>query len=223
MGRTGFTNLPRSSAGAGGLGRKDEPAIEKPAPPCQPKSKRVIDLVGAAVLLGLLAPLLVLIAVAVRLSSKGPAFHVSKRVGRENEIFEMLKFRTMRSDTPQLATHLMTRPERYLTPLGRLLRRTSLDEFPQLINVLRGDMSLVGPRPALFNQDDLIELRTRKGVHGLRPGITGWAQVHGRDEISIAEKVELDAYYLRNQNVRLDLQILCRTLARLTLPRDIKH
>lgn len=182
-----------------------------------------MDIVGSAVLLTALAPLFLVIAVVVRLTSKSSALHVSKRVGKDNQIFKMFKFRTMRSDTPQLATHLMTEPERYLTPLGRFLRRSSLDELPQLINVFRGEMSLVGPRPALFNQDDLIELRTREGVHALTPGITGWAQINGRDEISIPEKVRLDAYYLRNQSLGMDLVILWRTVSRLFSPRDVKH
>ena len=155
--------------------------------------KRLMDIGGAGLGLLILSPLLLLIGLAVRLESPGPALHWSRRVGRDNRIFRMPKFRSMRTDAPDVATHLLPDPERWITPLGGRLRRTSLDELPQLWSVLVGDMSLVGPRPALFNQDDLVALRTAAGVHTLRPGLTGWAQVNGRDEIPIAEKARLDA------------------------------
>lgn len=185
--------------------------------------KRATDiLVAGLALLVLLIPLL-LLAALVRATSPGPAVHWSKRVGRGNGLFAMPKFRTMRIDTPQLATHLMTEPQRWLTPVGGFLRRTSLDELPQLISVLKGDMSLVGPRPALFNQDDLVALRTEAGVHTLRPGLTGWAQVNGRDELPIPVKVGLDAEYLRRRSFAFDLKILWMTLAGVLGARGVSH
>uniref|UniRef100_B0T3J5 Sugar transferase n=1 Tax=Caulobacter sp. (strain K31) TaxID=366602 RepID=B0T3J5_CAUSK len=175
--------------------------------------KRLFDLAASGGALLLLAlPLLVLAAV-VRLTSPGPALYWSRRVGRRNRLFAMPKFRTMRIDTPEVATHLLDDPDRWLTPPGRLLRRTSLDELPQLWSVLVGDMSLVGPRPALFNQDDLVALRIAAGVEALRPGVTGWAQINGRDEIAIPEKVALDAEYLRRRSFWFDLLILVATVA----------
>ena len=175
--------------------------------------KRLFDVAasGAALLL-LAVPLLVLAAV-VRLTSPGPALYWSRRVGRGNQLFAMPKFRTMRIDTPEVATHLLDDPNRWLTPPGAFLRKTSLDELPQLWSVLAGDMSLVGPRPALFNQDDLVALRTEAGVEALRPGVTGWAQINGRDEIAIPDKVALDAEYLRRRSFWFDLQILLATVA----------
>ena len=184
--------------------------------------KRVADaLVSGAALLVLLIPLLAL-AGLVRLTSPGPALHWSKRVGRHGRLFLMPKFRTMRTDTPQLATHLMTDPGRWLTPVGGLLRRTSLDELPQLWSVLTGRMSLVGPRPALFNQDDLVALRARAGVDALRPGLTGWAQVNGRDELPIAEKVRLDKEYLSRRGLLFDLWIMMMTLAQVARRQDVR-
>jgi O-antigen biosynthesis protein WbqP len=168
--------------------------------------------VSGAALIVVALPLL-LIAALVRATSPGPAIHWSKRVGQGNALFLMPKFRTMRIDTPQVATHLMSEPERWLTPIGGFLRRTSLDELPQLLSVLRGDMSLVGPRPALFNQDDLVALRTQAGVEVLRPGLTGWAQINGRDDLPIPVKVRLDAEYLQRRSFGLDLKILLITLA----------
>ncbi len=175
--------------------------------------KRVFDLLSSLALFVITLPIFIGLAVAIKLDSKGPVFHVSNRVGKDNVNFRMLKFRTMRTDTPQLASHLMSaNASRYITSVGRFLRRTSLDELPQLINVIKGDMTVVGPRPALFNQDDQIELRTECGAHRLTPGITGWAQTHGRDEIPIAEKVALDAYYMEHQSFRLDMYILWLSL-----------
>ncbi|WP_426030579.1 sugar transferase [Caulobacter sp. DWP3-1-3b2] len=174
--------------------------------------KRLFDVAASGgALLVLAVPLLVLAGVA-RLTSKGPALYWSQRVGRGNALFAMPKFRTMRIDTPEVATHLLESPDRWLTPLGGLLRKTSLDELPQLWSVLVGDMSLVGPRPALFNQDDLVALRTAAGVETLRPGVTGWAQINGRDEIAITAKVALDAEYLRRQGFWFDLRILLATV-----------
>jgi O-antigen biosynthesis protein WbqP len=174
--------------------------------------KRLFDAAASGAALLLLAIPLLIVAAIVRLTSPGPALHWSKRVGRDNVLFAMPKFRTMRIDAPQVATHLLEDADRWLTPPGAFLRRTSLDELPQLWSVLVGDMSLVGPRPALFNQDDLVALRTAAGVETLRPGVTGWAQINGRDEVSIPEKVALDAEYLRRQGFWFDLTILLRTV-----------
>jgi len=173
--------------------------------------KRALDIAGALAGLVLLSPLLVGLAIAVRLESPGPALHWSRRVGRGNRIFAMPKFRTMRTGAPDVATHLLQDPESWVTPLGRVLRRKSLDELPQLWSVLRGDMSLVGPRPALFNQDDLVALRTEAGVDKLRPGLTGWAQINGRDELPIPQKVRLDREYLERRSFGFDLQIIAAT------------
>ena len=169
------------------------------------------------------SPLFVLCWAAVRLTSPGPALHWSERVGKDNRLFDMPKFRTMRVNTPQLATHLLDRPERYLTPVGALLRKTSLDELPQLVSVWRGDLSLVGPRPALFNQDDLIALRTLHGVHRLVPGITGWAQINGRDELEIPLKVRFDTEYMAAQSLPLDLKIIALTLWRVLKAEGVQH
>lgn len=162
-------------------------------------------------------------ALVVRLTSPGPILYWSDRVGRRNVIFRMPKFRTMRVDTPAVATHLLSNPSAYLTPIGGFLRRTSLDELPQLWSILRGDMSFVGPRPALFNQDDLIALRTERGVDALTPGLTGWAQINGRDELSIPDKVELDAEYLARRSLALDLRILVLTFVRAARGDGVSH
>ncbi len=181
--------------------------------------KRVFDLSLALVATVILAIPMLCIAIVVRLTSKGPALYWSKRVGWDNGMFLMPKFRSMRTDTPQLATHLLADSQKWITPVGRVLRVTSLDELPQLYNILRGDMSFVGPRPALFNQDDLIGQRTTLGVYRLQPGLTGWAQINGRDELEIPEKVALDAYYLHHQSLLFDLRILLLTFSRV-LRRD---
>jgi O-antigen biosynthesis protein WbqP len=185
--------------------------------------KRAFDIAVASV--GLLVgwPVLLVLGLAVRLDSPGPAIHWSKRVGRGNRSFRMPKFRTMRIDTPDVATHLLAEPGRWITPLGRFLRRSSLDELPQLWSVLAGDMSLVGPRPALFNQDDLIDLRTRAGVERLRPGVTGWAQVNGRDELPIPEKVRLDREYLERMSFGFDLRIIAATALAAFTARGVSH
>jgi O-antigen biosynthesis protein WbqP len=182
-----------------------------------------MDLAGALAGLVLLSPVLIAIAAAVRLESRGPALHWSRRVGRDNVIFRMPKFRTMRVGAPNVATHLLDDPDQWITPIGRFLRRTSLDEIPQLWSVLKGDMSLVGPRPALFNQDDLVALRTAGGVHRLRPGLTGWAQVNGRDELPIPRKVELDVEYLQRRSLAFDLQIIVATARAALSGRGVAH
>jgi O-antigen biosynthesis protein WbqP len=166
---------------------------------------------------------MLLVAMAVRITSKGPALYWSQRVGQHNVIFLMPKFRSMRIDTPAVATHLLERPEQWLTPIGSLLRKTSLDELPQLWCILKGDMSFVGPRPALFNQHDLIELRTQHGVHTLVPGLTGWAQVNGRDELPIPQKVSLDAEYLNRNSLRLDMLIMWRTFWQVVDGKGVSH
>jgi O-antigen biosynthesis protein WbqP len=185
--------------------------------------KRCFDLF-LAVLAGmiLLAPML-LVALAVRISSPGPALYWSDRVGKNNVIFKMPKFRSMRIDTPAVATHLLERPEQWLTPIGSFIRKTSLDELPQLWCILKGDMSFVGPRPALFNQHDLIALRTEQGVHTLVPGLTGWAQINGRDELRIDEKVRFDVQYLKQISMRLDIKILWQTLVQALRSEGVSH
>jgi len=185
--------------------------------------KRGFDILAAGTgLIVLILPLLIL-AIAVRLESPGPALHWSRRVGRGNRIFAMPKFRTMRIGAPDVATHLLSDPAQWITALGRFLRRTSLDEIPQLWSVLLGDMSLVGPRPALFNQDDLVSLRTASGVSALRPGLTGWAQINGRDEISIPDKARLDREYLDRWSLGFDLKILLDTARAALAARGVSH
>jgi len=185
--------------------------------------KKIFDLLLSLFLVIVLSIPMFLIAVLIRLTSKGPVLYWSDRVGQKNKIFKMPKFRTMRIDTPAIATHLLKNPDQYLTPMGKFLRKSSLDELPQLWCILTGDMSFVGPRPALFNQDDLIDLRTKKGIHTMLPGITGWAQVNGRDELPIPIKVELDAYYLRNRSFLLDLKILFMTFFKVLCCEGVKH
>jgi O-antigen biosynthesis protein WbqP len=185
--------------------------------------KRAVDIVGALAGLILLSPLLLALALAVRLDSPGPALHWSRRVGRRNRIFAMPKFRTMRTGAPDVATHLLPDRESWVTSLGRFLRRTSLDELPQLWSVVKGDMSLVGPRPALFNQDDLVALRTTIGVDALRPGLTGWAQINGRDELPIPEKVRLDGEYLRRMSLVFDARIIAITALAAITGRGVSH
>jgi O-antigen biosynthesis protein WbqP len=185
--------------------------------------KRLFDLALALPAALILAVPITLVALAVRLTSPGPALYWSDRVGRHNRIFRMPKFRSMRIDTPAVATHLLENPAQWLTPIGPFLRKSSLDELPQLWSILRGDMSFVGPRPALFNQDDLIALRTEAGVHELVPGLTGWAQVNGRDEIPIPHKVALDAEYLRRQSLAFDLRILWLTAVKVLRSDGVSH
>jgi O-antigen biosynthesis protein WbqP len=181
--------------------------------------KRVFDIgLGCLAALILCLPLM-MVAIAVRLTSKGPALYWSDRVGRNNKLFKMPKFRSMKVGTPAVATHLLTDPKVYLTPIGSFLRKSSLDELPQLWSILVGDMSFVGPRPALFNQHDLMALRTEQGAHLLVPGLTGWAQVNGRDELPIPEKVKLDVEYLNHQSMSFDIRILWLTFVKV-LGRD---
>ena len=186
-------------------------------------AKRLFDIVLASILLVIGGIPMLLVAAAIRLTSKGPALYWSDRVGIENHIFKMPKFRSMRVDAPQLATHLFRNPATYLTPVGGFLRKTSLDELPQLISILKGDISFVGPRPALFNQDDLVALRTEKGVHKLIPGLTGWAQINGRDSIPIPQKVDLDAYYLERCSFWFDLKVLFMTVFKVVKTEDVSH
>jgi O-antigen biosynthesis protein WbqP len=185
--------------------------------------KRAFDITAAAAGLVVLSPLLLALAVAVRLESPGPALHWSRRVGRGNHIIRMPKFLTKRIDAPDEATHLLADQQRWVTPLGRFLRRTSLDELPQLWSILAGDMSFVGPRPALHNQDDLVALRTEAGVARLRPGLTGWAQVNGRDELPIPEKVRLDREYLDRMSFAFDVRILAATLRAAARGQGVSH
>jgi O-antigen biosynthesis protein WbqP len=185
--------------------------------------KRLFDFCVALIAGAILLLPMLLTAFAVKLTSPGPILYWSKRVGRHNTLFEMPKFRSMKTDTPALATHLLTNPDAHLTPIGSFLRKSSLDELPQLWSILVGDMSLVGPRPALFNQDDLIELRTKASVNNLRPGLTGWAQVNGRDEIPIPQKVALDKHYLEQQCMAFDIKILWLTVLRVLRRDGITH
>ena len=185
--------------------------------------KRVFDLILAIYLFLALVILLLLISVLVITTSKGPALYWSERIGKNNKIFKMPKFRSMLTDTPAVATHLLDNPDSYLSPIGSFLRSSSLDELPQLFSVLKGDMSLVGPRPALYNQDDLIALRTQKGADKLLPGITGWAQVNGRDELSIPDKVALDVEYMNRQSFSFDVKILWMTFLKVIKRDGVSH
>jgi len=185
--------------------------------------KRAIDFTLALVLIALLGIPIILIGILIKCTSMGSILYWSDRVGRNNCIFRMPKFRTMCIGTPELATHLLRDPEGYMTPVGRFLRSHSLDELPQLFSVLCGQMSFVGPRPALFNQDDLIALRTAAGIHRLIPGLTGWAQINGRDELSIPEKVRLEREYLQRRSLRWDIDILGRTVLTVIRKEGISH
>ena len=185
--------------------------------------KRLFDfLLATMALLSLLLPI-ALVALAVRLNTVGSVLYWSDRVGRNNKLFKMPKFRSMRMETPTVATHLLLDSKQFLTPIGSFLRKSSLDELPQLWSVLKGDMSLVGPRPALFNQHDLIKLRTEEGVHLLKPGITGWAQINGRDELPIPDKVKLDVIYMHKQSLFFDLKIIALTLLKVLYRDGIQH
>ena len=185
--------------------------------------KRIVDLLLALFALLFLVVIILIIAVMVKLSSIGPALYWSDRVGRNNNLFKMPKFRTMQVDTPAVATHLLPDAKQFLTPVGSFLRKFSLDELPQLWSIIKGDMSFVGPRPALFNQYDLIELRTNYGVDKLLPGLTGWAQINGRDELPISEKVKLDIEYMQNQSLSLDLKILAMTFLKVLRSDGVQH
>jgi O-antigen biosynthesis protein WbqP len=185
--------------------------------------KRIFDITMALVLLFILGISMILIAMLVKATSRGPVLHWSDRVGKNNTIFKMPKFRTMKKDTPAVATHLLENPDQYLTSIGKFLRRSSVDELPQLLSILKGDMSFVGPRPALFNQDDLIGLRTKKGIHILSPGLTGWAQINGRDELPIPVKVEFDEYYLNHRSLLFDTKIVIMTIIKVLRIEGVSH
>jgi len=185
--------------------------------------KRLFDFIMSIFLLVIFSVPILFVALMVKLTSRGPVLYWSDRVGKNNTIFRMPKFRTMKIDTPAVATHLITNPDRFLTPIGKFLRKSSLDELPQLICILKGDMSFVGPRPALFNQDDLIALRTQKGVHVLTPGLTGWAQINGRDELPIPVKVEFDEYYLNHRSFAFDLYTILLTVLKVIRKEGVQH
>jgi len=185
--------------------------------------KRIFDLLLATILIIILSVPMLFIFCGIRISSKGPALYWSDRVGFDNSIYKMPKFRSMIIDTPEVATHIMSNPEEFLSPIGRFLRRTSLDELPQLFSILKGDMSFVGPRPALFNQDDLITLRLENDLDKLIPGLTGWAQVNGRDELSIPDKVALDIEYMHKKSFWFDLKILWLTFVKVINRKDVSH
>lgn len=187
------------------------------------RGKRIMDLAVAGIVLILASVPMLMVALIVKQTSRGPVLYWSDRVGRDNKLFRMPKFRTMQIDTPAVATHLLGKPEQYLTSIGGFLRKSSLDELPQIWSILVGDMSLVGPRPALFNQDDLISLRTTKGVQHLVPGLTGWAQINGRDELPIPQKVQLDSEYLQNMSWLLDVKILLRTALKVLKRDGVSH
>ena len=188
-----------------------------------PLGKRLFDFFGALLALLLFGMPMLLSALLVKLTSPGPVFYWSDRIGRDNTIFKMPKFRTMRAETPAVATHLLHNPDQWLTPIGGFLRKSSLDELPQLFSILKGDMSFVGPRPALFNQNDLVTLRTAKGIHRVIPGLTGWAQINGRDELPIPVKVEFDAYYLHRRSFFFDLKILLLTFLKVLRRDGVVH
>lgn len=185
--------------------------------------KRFFDLTLALVALPLVALPMLMIALAVKLTSRGPALYWSDRVGRNNRIFRMPKFRSMRTDTPEVATHLLRNSDAYMTSIGPFLRKTSLDELPQIYSILKGDLSFVGPRPALHNQNDLVTLRTERGVHEIIPGLTGWAQVNGRDDLPISVKVEYDCEYLRKRTFLFDMRILFRTVLQASRGDGVTH
>nr|WP_295785557.1 sugar transferase [Rhodoferax sp.] len=185
--------------------------------------KRLLDLILSAFAISVLALPCAVVALLVKVSSRGPVLYWSDRVGRHNHIFQMPKFRSMHVGTPAMATHLLTRPEDHLTPIGAFLRKSSLDELPQLWSIIRGDMSFVGPRPALFNQHDLIAQRTQCGVHEIVPGLTGWAQINGRDELPIPQKVALDKEYAQRQSLVFDIRILFLTAFKVIMRSNVSH
>lgn len=185
--------------------------------------KRLFDLALAIIVIVILVLPICLVAILVKLTSKGSVLYWSDRVGKYNIVFQMPKFRSMKIGTPAVATHLLDDPKSALTPIGDFLRKSSLDELPQLWSILKGDMSFVGPRPALFNQDDLVTLRTEQNVHTLMPGLTGWAQINGRDELPIPQKVDLDAEYLQRQSFVFDLEILWLTFLKVVKKEDVSH
>ena len=174
--------------------------------------KRAFDFIASLIGTIILLPIILIISVIIKCTSKGPILFTQRRIGKDNKEFKIYKFRTMRIDTPNVATHLLENPQQWITPIGKFMRKTSIDELPQLFNILKGEMSVVGPRPALYNQDDLIALRTEKGVHKLMPGLTGWAQINGRDELPIPDKVALDEKYVEIQGFWMDIKIIFLTV-----------
>ena len=185
--------------------------------------KRLFDIVAGLLAMIVLAIPIFIIACIIKITSNGPALHWSNRIGIRNTIFKMAKFRTMRIDAPQVATHLLEKPDQYVTAIGKFLRKYSLDELPQIYNIIKGDISFVGPRPALFNQDDLKQLRTEKGVHSIKPGLTGWAQINGRDELPIPVKVDFDAYYLNHRSFWFDIKIIIMTIFKAAQSEGVSH
>jgi len=185
--------------------------------------KRTLDFISALVLLLVCSIPMLWIALLVKITSKGPVLYWSDRVGKNNKIFKMPKFRSMRTETPAVATHLLVNPDQYFTLIGKFLRKSSFDELPQLLSILKGDMSFVGPRPALFNQDDLVELRTKKGIHVLTPGLTGWAQINGRDELPIPIKVSFDEYYFEHRSFLFDMKIILMTFLKVLRGEGVNH
>ena len=185
--------------------------------------KRVFDILLAIFLTAIFSIPMLAIAVLIKLTSPGPVLYWSERIGKNNTIFRMPKFRTMKIETPVVATHLLTAPQKYMTPMGRILRKFSLDELPQLLSVLKGQMSFVGPRPALYNQQDLIEMRTERGIHRLIPGITGWSQINGRDDLPIDQKVDLDEFYLKHRSFLFDLKTVYLTIFSVMAGKGIQH
>ena len=185
--------------------------------------KRIIDIIGSFLLILILFFPFVLISLIIFLSDGLPIFYFSKRIGKNNNIFFMPKFRTMKNNTPQVATHLFSDPEKYLLPIGNLLRKTSIDELPQIFSILLGHMTFIGPRPALYNQNDLIKLRSKLNIHKLTPGLTGYAQVNGRDDLSIEKKVDLDYYYYLNRSFLLDVKIILKTFIVIIFKKNVKH
>jgi len=185
--------------------------------------KRIFDVILSVCFLFLLSVPLMIISILIKITSRGPVIYWSERIGIDNKIFKMPKFRTMRVNTPAVATHLLTNPQAYVTPVGAFLRKFSLDELLQLFSIIAGDMSFVGPRPALFNQDDLVALRTEKGIHAITPGLTGWAQVNGRDDLPIPVKVAFDAYYLAHRSFRFDIKIMLITALQVIRKEGIRH
>jgi O-antigen biosynthesis protein WbqP len=188
-----------------------------------PFYKRVFDVAFSMLFMLLLLPLVIILALIIKATSRGPILYWSSRIGRDNRLFQMPKFRSMRVETPQVATHLLSDPSAYLTPVGSILRQTSLDELPQLYSILAGDLSFVGPRPALFNQYDLVALRTERGIHVLVPGLTGWAQVNGRDELPIPVKVQFDYEYLQRRSFIYDIKIIGMTVVQVVRGEGIQH
>jgi len=185
--------------------------------------KRFIDIFFGLILLSILSPLLLIISLIIKVDSKGPALFSQRRIGRNNKEFVLYKFRTMRTEAPNVATHLLKDPQSYITSFGKFLRKSSLDELPQLLNIIKGDMTFIGPRPALYNQYDLKKLRTRCGVHKLRPGVSGWAQVNGRDCLEISEKVSYDLYYLEHQSLGFDIKILFFTFLKVLRAEGVRE